>query len=131
MLSRAESRADAARASPPPPEVSAVTAVDTSVTDHDDAVPAGGRRSLGLEVEDAPSRSGVIVIRTRPGAPAARAGLAKGNVIVRLGDDDVECCEDFVAAWNRAAARGTQETIVFMASDGRRTERREAQLDCA
>lgn len=50
-------------------------------------------QQLGLD-----STEGVAVLEVTPGAPADRAGIAPGDVISRVGDQDTATPEDFVAA---------------------------------
>ncbi len=57
----------------------------------------GHRRGLGLSVADAvtyASRHGAYVGSVRPGSPAERAGLHKGDVIVSIGNKPVDSAED-------------------------------------
>jgi S1-C subfamily serine protease len=52
--------------------------------------------AFGLDVE-----SGVGVQLVEQGSPAARAGLAQGDVIVRLGDEAIDSVEDLYASLRR------------------------------
>lgn len=57
----------------------------------------GHRRGLGLSVADAvtyASRNGAYVGTVRPGSPAERAGLHKGDVIVSIGSKSIDSAED-------------------------------------
>jgi len=52
-------------------------------------IPEALRQKLSL-----PGQSGVMVVSVEPGAPADRAGVLLGDILVRLGDTSVEGIED-------------------------------------
>ena len=52
------------------------------------------RPRLGVRMGDSEDDSGVRVLHVEPGSPADRAGLAEGDLIVRIGDRKVRHTED-------------------------------------
>jgi S1-C subfamily serine protease len=63
---------------------------------------------------------GVAITGVRPGSPAERAGLQKGDVLVRFGDVDVKTLEDLTFAL-RSKRAGDRVPLVFT-RDGQRRE---------
>jgi serine protease Do len=59
---------------------------------------ARARRVLGLDVRPITSDMGVVVAQVRPGGPAARAGLERGDVIRAVGARRIRTLADFEAA---------------------------------
>jgi serine protease Do len=51
----------------------------------------------GLTLYDLGSDTGVLVVETIRGSPAARAGVQAGDVIVRLDDSEIATVEDVFA----------------------------------
>lgn len=78
-------------------------------------------QQLGVE-----QTSGVIVLQVVGGSPAERAGLEPGDLIVRIGSDDVAGQEDLLAALRRLAPK--QTTTIGYVRDGKR---RQAQVTLA
>jgi peroxiredoxin len=73
-------------------------AAQTEAESADDAPESSGRAWLGVELESAgPDQAGVRIIRVVPHSPAESAGLAPGDVIVRLDNDAVAAPGDVVA----------------------------------
>lgn len=62
---------------------------------------------------DLSTDSGAIVSSLDPSAPAAQAGLEEGDVIVRIGDTNIESADDVVVAV-RAFEPGTQVKIEWL-----------------
>ena len=65
----------------------------------------------------APAESGVLVTRVEPGGPAARAGLAVADVVVRVAGHPVEDPLDVV----RGLARASAATVALDVVRGRKT----------
>lgn len=74
------------------------------------------RRRFDLSV-----RSGALVASVDPSAPAGQAGLAEGDVIVRIGDEVIESAEDVVVAV-RGLEPGSQIKIEWLRADRRMSE---------
>ncbi|MBE0476460.1 MAG: trypsin-like peptidase domain-containing protein [Coriobacteriia bacterium] len=70
------------------------------------SIPPGAEEQLGVE-------SGAVVGAVEPGSPAAEAGIQDGDVIVRVGDDDVDNAEDLFAAI-RGREVGEQVEVEFV-----------------
>jgi len=81
---------------------------------------------LGLTLADRPTRRGdteVIVMRVKPLSPADRAGLAAGDVILRVQDEEVASARDFSRLVRKheeqggarlLVRRGEQQIFVFL-----------------
>jgi len=67
---------------------------------------------------DLTARSGALVSSLDPSAPAAQAGLAEGDVIVALGETEIESADDVVVAV-RALEPGTQVEIRWLRDERR------------
>jgi S1-C subfamily serine protease len=65
---------------------------------------------------------GALVAGVDPAAPAAQAGVEEGDVIVRIGDEEIETANDVVIAV-RALAPGTAVDLVWFSGSERRTRR--------
>jgi S1-C subfamily serine protease len=52
-----------------------------------------------------PDKSGVLVAKVEPGSPAARAGIAVGDVIINVRETKVDDAADVLAALNTTADR--------------------------
>ena len=65
-------------------------------------------------------KSGVLVIRSGPGTPAYRSGLRDGDVVVRVGNDDVATVSQFLNALNRYEQDG--EARLLFVRDGKRQD---------
>src|SRR5205823_158917 len=69
---------------------------------------------LGLEL--AAARGGLAVSRVRPGSPAARAGLAPGDRILRVNDRDVAT----PSAWRDALVEArSSRSVLLLVQRGR------------
>ena len=87
---------------------------------------------LGVEVvsvtDDVRSRfdltpeKGALVAGTDPGAPAAQAGIVTGDVIVRIGDEDIDSANDVVVAV-RGLAPGSEVDLVWFRGSQRQSRR--------
>jgi DNA-binding MarR family transcriptional regulator len=64
------------------------------------------RRAVGL-----PDHPGVLVMRVRPDGPAAAAGLARGDLIVGAGGQDVRTTADVDRAVRRASGRVSMSVL--------------------
>jgi serine protease DegQ len=64
--------------------------------------------------------SGAIVVQVADGAPAARAGVEPGDVIIRAGDTEVRTAEDFLAAL-RSRAPGDKLPLTLIHDGQERT----------
>jgi S1-C subfamily serine protease len=56
------------------------------------------RGYLGVSTQAAPSGQGALVAAVQQRGPADRAGLAPGDIVVRLGDHTIAQPEDLVSA---------------------------------
>jgi S1-C subfamily serine protease len=74
---------------------------------------------LGVRIEPAPGGRGVRIVEPMPGGPAAAAGLAAGDVITRLGDDEVADVRGFIA--RIAGSRPGESVDLTVRRDGRET----------
>jgi serine protease Do len=79
------------------------------------------RRAVGL-----PDRAGVLVRSVSDGSPAARAGLERGDLIVRAGDEEVDGVDALYRALDAVAPgaalelgvlRGTEERAIAVSFD--------------
>ncbi|HYH29767.1 MAG TPA: PDZ domain-containing protein, partial [Pseudonocardia sp.] len=66
------------------------------------------------------AQAGALVTRVPPGGPAAAAGVQPGDVVVALGDREVDSIEGLLGAL-RDTEPG-QQTTVTVARDGERLE---------
>jgi len=92
----------------------------------------GANGYLGVEVvsvtDDVRSRfdltpkKGALVAGTDPAAPAAQAGVVTGDVIVRIGDEEIETANDVVVAV-RGLAPGTAVDLVWFRGSERQSRR--------
>jgi hypothetical protein len=67
-----------------------------------------------------PGKSGVLLGGVRPGGAAEKAGLRRGDLMVRLGTHDVSSIEDFMYVLN--ASKPGETTKVVVIRDGKRVE---------
>jgi hypothetical protein len=67
-----------------------------------------------------PGKSGVLLGGVRPGGAAEKAGLKRGDLMVKLGAHDVSSIEDFMYVLN--ASKPGETTKVVVIRDGRRVE---------
>jgi S1-C subfamily serine protease len=75
-------------------------------------VAARMRRAVGL-----PPRDGLLVRAVEEGSPAARAGLAVGDLLVAIGGDEVGSIDDLFAAVAAVPAEGTLSLRVVRGVD--------------
>ena len=67
-----------------------------------------------------PGKSGVLLGGVRPGGAAEKAGLKRGDLLVRLGSHDVSSIEDFMYVLNASKPGETTKAVVLR--DGKRLE---------
>jgi Iap family predicted aminopeptidase len=67
-----------------------------------------------------PGKSGVLLGGVRPGGAAEKAGLRRGDLMVRLGAHEISSIEDFMYVLN--ASKPGETTKVVVIRDGRRLE---------
>ena len=67
-----------------------------------------------------PVREGIVVIEVEPGSPAARAGLARGDIITRIDDEAIASGGDFRRVL-RARRPGATVVLTVVRESGRRT----------
>lgn len=67
-----------------------------------------------------PGKSGVLVGGVRPGGAAERAGLRRGDLLVRIGRHDIHSIEDFMYVLN--ASKPGETAKVTILRDGKRLE---------
>jgi Tol biopolymer transport system component len=67
-----------------------------------------------------PGKSGVLLGGVRPGGAAEKAGLRRGDLMVRLGSHDISSIEDFMYVLN--ASKPGETTKVVVIRDGKRVE---------
>lgn len=89
-----------------------------------------GPPRLGVQVQpmtpelrawlDAPERVGVLVARVEPGSPADEAGVAVGDVIVRVGGEPVDTPRDLI--WQVLRAPEGEKLKVALLRKGERME---------
>lgn len=72
----------------------------------------GFRVSLGTMPDYAADVDGVRLSGVRAGGPAQKAGLAKGDVIKKLGEREIHNLDDYMAAFARMAPGETIEVVV-------------------
>jgi Zn-dependent M28 family amino/carboxypeptidase len=65
-------------------------------------------------------KSGVLLSGVRPGSPAEKAGLKRGDVLVRLGRHDIRSIEDFMFVLNGARPGDTTTAVILR--DGKQTQ---------
>jgi putative serine protease PepD len=75
---------------------------------------------LGVRIADADTGSGALVGGVVEGAPAAQAGLAEGDVITKVGDQDITDATDLTAAI-RTFTPGDKVTITYTRDGETRT----------
>lgn len=73
------------------------------------ATSAGTQAAAEAGVE---SPSGAVVLSVTPGGPAARAGMARGDLVVQCGADEIQCVEDLESAIRRSGIGSEQRVIV-------------------
>jgi serine protease Do len=118
-----------------PPEIGAVSLgfaiPSATVLDVANQLLANGRAThpyLGVSVgqltpaikqmSDIEADEGALVVGVDPGAPAAAAGLRRGDVIVEYAGTQIKSVEDLLSAL-RQTQPGSQETIVFVRGGNR------------
>lgn len=82
-----------------------------------------GTESLTPELADqvgVDADQGAVVVSTTSGSPAADAGIRRGDVIVKIGDDDIENSGD-VAPAIRSHRPGDSVEVTFLRGDDRTT----------
>ena len=67
-----------------------------------------------------PGKSGVLLGGVRPGGAAERAGLRRGDLLVRIGRHDINSIEDFMYVLNASKPGETTRAVVIR--DGKRLE---------
>ena len=77
------------------------------------------RAAVGL-----PGRDGLLVRGVVDGSPAARAGLERGDLLVRAGDRALASMDDLFDALDAAARHADRSRVV------RGTEERELEVTC-
>ncbi len=75
------------------------------------------RPRLGVMLDRARTSGGVGVQQVVDGGPAARAGLRAGDVIVRLGEADVDTARDLVAALGQQKLGETVKVVVLRGTE--------------
>jgi S1-C subfamily serine protease len=56
------------------------------------------RAALGVDAADSPSSKGAVVVKVHPGGAAAKAGIAAGDTIVKVGSTNITGVGDLTAA---------------------------------
>jgi hypothetical protein len=89
--------------------------------------PRGDLRSFNATLGTIPDyagpgvgKTGVLLSGVRPGSPAEKAGLKRGDVLVRLGRHDIHSIEDFMFVLNGARPGETSTAVVLR--DGKQTQ---------
>lgn len=89
--------------------------------------PAGDLRSFNASLGTipdyagpGPGKSGVLLGGVRPGGAAERAGLRRGDLMVRLGKHEINSIEDFMYVLN--ASKPGETSTVSVIRDGKRLE---------
>ncbi len=77
---------------------------------------AGRKAAIAAGVE---SPIGAVVLQVTPGAPAAKAGLARGDLVLQFGRQDIQCAEDLESALRRSKPDSHQR-VVFVRDNSRR-----------
>jgi Tol biopolymer transport system component len=67
-----------------------------------------------------PGKSGVLLGGVRPGGAAEKAGMRRGDLMIRLGSHDINGIEDFMYVLN--ASKPGETTKVVVLRDGKRVE---------
>ncbi|HEX2735057.1 MAG TPA: M28 family peptidase [Polyangiaceae bacterium] len=67
-----------------------------------------------------PGKSGVLLAGVRPGGAAALAGLQRGDLLVAIGEREIQSIEDFMFVLN--ASKPNQTTTVTVVRDGKRVD---------
>lgn len=60
-----------------------------------------------------PAEAGALIQQVQPGSPAEAAGLARGDIIVHIGDVDIRMTEDVFTAVRGARVGATVDVVVF------------------
>jgi Tol biopolymer transport system component len=91
------------------------------------APPRGDMRSFNASLGTIPDyagpgagKSGVLLGGVRPGGAAEKAGLKRGDLMVRLGTHDIHSIEDFMYVLNASKPGETAKVVVVR--DGKRVE---------
>jgi membrane-associated protease RseP (regulator of RpoE activity) len=92
--------------------------VDAPADPHRGAARGGFRASLGTIPDYAFAGRGVRLTGVRPDAPAARAGMQAGDVIVKLGSHDITNVHDYTFALQELEPG--RETAIEIERDGKR-----------
>ncbi len=69
---------------------------------------------LGLALQN--SEKGVIVADVEPDSPAAKKGLAKGDIIARVNQNEVETAKDILNAISQAKEKGKDRILMLVKS---------------
>ncbi len=72
------------------------------------------RRAVGL-----PERDGLLVRDVEEGGPAARAGIAEGDLLVRAGERDLAAVDDLYDVLDGATGGSTVDLVVVRGSEER------------
>jgi Zn-dependent M28 family amino/carboxypeptidase len=90
-------------------------------------VPRGDLRSFNASLGTipdyagpGPGKSGVLLGGVRPGGAAEKAGMRRGDLLIKLGSHDISSIEDFMYVLN--ASKPGETTKVVVVRDGKRVE---------
>lgn len=72
------------------------------------------------DARDLPSDDGALVNRVEDGGPAEEAGIKRGDVIIKVGDESIDGSSDLIRAMNDIEP-GTKVNIVVVRDGSRRT----------
>ncbi|HET8727341.1 MAG TPA: PDZ domain-containing protein, partial [Alphaproteobacteria bacterium] len=72
------------------------------------------REQFGIEEGE----NGAVIAEVQPGSPAEEAGLQPGDVITRVGQNEVEAPEDVVAAIEEARGSGRNSVLILTERGG-------------
>ena len=99
----------------------------TYVGDAAGAPPRGDLRSFNASLGTipdyagpGPGKTGVLLSGVRPGGAAEKAGMRRGDIVVRLGPHDVRSVEDLMYVLNESKPGETVKAVVLR--DGKRVE---------